>query len=56
MYYAANFGLRGFALAIRDDLRANGVSLVYPGFIREAGMFVDSGVDLPPYIRTHSPE
>jgi uncharacterized protein len=58
MYCAAKFGLRGFALAIRDDLREDGVgvSLVYPGFIRDAGMFVDSGVKLPFYLGTRSPE
>ena len=42
---ATKFGLRGFALGLREDLRASGVgvSVVIPGFIREAGMFADSG-------------
>ncbi|HWF55962.1 MAG TPA: SDR family NAD(P)-dependent oxidoreductase [Solirubrobacteraceae bacterium] len=58
MYCAAKFGLRGFALSIRDDLRSDGVgvSLVYPGFIRGAGMFAESGVKLPPYLGTRTPE
>jgi len=58
MYCAAKFGLRGFALALRDDLAPDGVgvSLVYPGFVRDAGMFVESGVRLPRYVATRSPE
>ncbi len=58
LYCAAKFGLRGFALALRDDLRPHGVgvSVVYPGFIDEAGMFADSGVKLPFYLGTRSPK
>ncbi len=57
MYNATKFGLRGFALALRTDLRAQrvGVSLVSPGFIRDAGMFADSGASLPPGVGTRSP-
>lgn len=49
LYSATKFGVRGFALALRDDLRGSGVgvSVVFPGFIRDAGMFADSGVVLP---------
>jgi short-subunit dehydrogenase len=49
-YSATKFGLRGFALALRQDLwpRGVGVSLVSPGFIRDAGMFADTSVRLPP--------
>jgi short-subunit dehydrogenase len=45
IYNATKFGLRGFALGLRTDLapRGVGVSLVSPGFIRDAGMFADSG-------------
>jgi short-subunit dehydrogenase len=45
IYNATKFGLRGFALGLRTDLvpKGVGVSLVSPGFIREAGMFADSG-------------
>ncbi len=57
IYCAAKFGLRGFALALREDLRdyGVGVSVVLPGFIREAGMFAQSGVRLPPGVGTRSP-
>ena len=50
IYSATKFGLRGFALGLRQDLAPHGVgvSLVSPGFIRDAGMFADSGVKLPP--------
>jgi short-subunit dehydrogenase len=49
LYSATKFGLRGFALALRQDLAPYGVgvSLVAPGFIRDAGMFADSGIRLP---------
>ena len=58
LYNATKFGLRGFALALRQDLAGTGVgvSLVSPGFIREAGLFHDSGARLPPGIGTRSPE
>lgn len=58
LYSAAKFGLRGFALGLREDLRPHGVgvSVVLPGFIRDAGMFADSGVELPPGVGTRSPE
>jgi uncharacterized protein len=58
IYCAAKFGLRGFALALREDLRRHGVgvSVVLPGFIRDAGMFADSGASLPPGVGTRSPE
>ena len=58
MYSATKFGLRGFALALRADLRRDGVgvSVVLPGFVRDAGMFADSGARLPPGIGTSSSE
>jgi short-subunit dehydrogenase len=57
MYSATKFGLRGFALGLREDLRTHGVgvSVVAPGFIRDAGMFADAHVRLPPFVRTRSP-
>lgn len=58
LYSATKFGLRGFALGLREDLRPHGVgvSVVLPGFIREAGMFADSGVELPRGVGTKSPQ
>jgi short-subunit dehydrogenase len=58
IYCATKFGLRGFALALREDLRRHGVgvSVVLPGFIRDAGLFADSGARLPPGVGTRSPQ
>lgn len=58
MYNATKFGLRGFALSLREDLLDTGVgvSIVEPGFIRDAGMFAASGTQLPAGVRTKSPE
>jgi uncharacterized protein len=58
VYSATKFGLRGFALGLREDLRPRGVgvSTIFPGFIREAGMFHESGARLPGYIRTKRPD
>jgi short-subunit dehydrogenase len=56
LYSATKFGLRGFALALREDLRPHGVgvSTVLPGFIRDAGMFADSGITLPRGVGTRT--
>jgi short-subunit dehydrogenase len=58
VYAATKFGLRGFALALREDLAPNGVgvSVVLPGFISDAGMFAESGAKLPPFIGTKRPD
>lgn len=58
MYNATKFGLRGFADALRQDLHGSGVgvSMIEPGFVRDAGMFVNSGMTLPAGTRTVSPE
>jgi short-subunit dehydrogenase len=58
LYAGTKFGLRGFALALREDLRATdvGVSVVLPGFIRDAGMFADSGAKSPAALGTSSPQ
>jgi len=57
IYSATKFGVRGFALGLREDLRPYGigVSVVLPGFIREAGMFADAQVELPSGVGTRSP-
>jgi short-subunit dehydrogenase len=58
MYSATKFGLRGFAFGLREDLRTHrvGVSVVAPGFIRDAGMFAKTGLRLPPGVGTRTPE
>jgi short-subunit dehydrogenase len=58
LYNATKHGLRGFASSLRIDLRASGVgvSTVFPGFIREAGMYADANVTLPRGVGTRSPQ
>jgi short-subunit dehydrogenase len=58
LYAATKFGLRGFALNLREDLRRTGVgvSVITPGAIREAGMFADSGAKAPPGVGTGTPQ
>lgn len=58
LYSATKFGMRGFALALREDLDSSGVGVttVFPGFIRDAGMFHDSGTKLPFYVGTKKPQ
>jgi short-subunit dehydrogenase len=57
IYNATKFGLRGFALGLRTDLapRGIGVSLVSPGFVRDAGMFAEAGGKTPPGLGTTTP-
>jgi short-subunit dehydrogenase len=57
IYSATKFGLRGFAASLRDELHGTGVgvSLISPGFVSDAGLFADTGIKLPPYVRTRSP-
>jgi uncharacterized protein len=58
VYSATKFGLRGFGLGLREDLAGTGVgvSVILPGFIRDAGMFAESGAKLPPGVGTKRPE
>jgi len=58
LYSATKFGLRGFAGGLRADLAGSGVGVgvVFPGFVRDAGMFHDSGTKLPGWVGTSSPE
>jgi short-subunit dehydrogenase len=58
LYTATKFGLRGFSLSFRQDLHGTGVgvSIVQPGFVREVGMFADTGAPTPGGVRTVAPE
>jgi uncharacterized protein len=62
LYSATKFGLRGFAGGLRADLHRGGttpgigVSVVFPAFVRGAGMFADSGATLPLGIGTVTPQ
>jgi short-subunit dehydrogenase len=57
IYSATKFGMRGFALGLREDLHGTGVgiSTIFPGFIRDAGMFHNTGVKLPRGAGTRTP-
>jgi uncharacterized protein len=57
VYSATKFGLRGFAAALRDELHGSGVgvTVVFPGFISDGGMFADTGIELPSYVKTRTP-
>jgi short-subunit dehydrogenase len=58
VYAATKSGLRAFAAALRDELHGTGVGVttVFPGFIRDAGMFAETGVKLPAGVPTRSPQ
>jgi short-subunit dehydrogenase len=58
IYSATKYGLRGFAASLRAELHDSGVgvSAVFPGFIRDAGMFADAEVELPGGVGTRTPE
>lgn len=58
VYTATKWGLRGLGLALRQELHGTGigVSTIFPGPIRDAGMLADTGVALPRAFGTSSPE
>jgi short-subunit dehydrogenase len=58
LYSSTKFGLRGFAFGLREDMHPHGVgvSIVSPGFVREAGMFHDAGSKPPPGVGTTTPK
>src|SRR5204863_9437243 len=58
LYSATKFGLRGFAHGLHQDLDGTGVgvSIVFPGFVSEAGMFADSGAAAPAVLGSVRPE
>jgi len=58
IYGATKYGLRGFAGGLRDDFYGTGVgvSTIFPGPIKGAGMWQDAGIELPRWVPTKSPE
>jgi uncharacterized protein len=58
LYSATKFGLRGFAAGLREDVEplGIGVTVVFPGFVSDAGFFAESGVKLPRWVGTRTPE
>jgi short-subunit dehydrogenase len=58
LYTATKWGLRGLGLALREELRTRnvGVSTIFPGPIRDAGMFADTGATLPHSIKSNTAE
>jgi uncharacterized protein len=58
LYSATKFGLRGLAGGLREDLHGSGVGVtcVFPGFIRDAGMFHEAGTKLPKGVGTRTPD
>ena len=58
VYSATKFGLRGFGAGLRQDLHGTGVgvTVVFPSFVRDAGMYAETEVDLPPWVGTRTPE
>jgi short-subunit dehydrogenase len=58
VYTATKWGLRGFGLSLRQELHGTGigVSMVSPAGVRDAGMFARTGLTLPWYAGTSSPQ
>lgn len=58
LYSATKFGLRGFSGALRADLAGTGVgsSVVFPGFVRDAGMYAETGAKPPFGMGTVTPQ
>lgn len=49
LYCGTKFGLRGFALSLREDMHGSGVGVttIFPGPVLGAGMFADTGLPVP---------
>ena len=58
IYATTKFGVRAFGFAVGEELRGTGVGIttVFPGFIRDAGMFAESGAKLPRGTPTRTPQ
>jgi uncharacterized protein len=57
VYTATKYGLRGFAASLRADLHGSGVGVttVFPSFISGAGLWAETGIELPRWVRLPSP-
>jgi short-subunit dehydrogenase len=58
LYAATKYGMRGFSLSLGGDLHGSGVGVttVFPGLVSGAGMFADTGLDVPRGAGTRTPE
>jgi uncharacterized protein len=58
VYSATKFAIRGFGYSLSEELRGTGVGVttIFPGFIRGAGMFHESGTKLPRGVGTRTPD
>ena len=58
MYNATKFGIRGFALALREELYGSGVgvSVISPTFVSGAGMWAETGLKANPMAGEVTPE
>jgi short-subunit dehydrogenase len=58
VYNATKFGLRGFGLALGKELQGTGVgvSVINPTFVREAGMWAETGVNPHPLAGQVTPD
>jgi short-subunit dehydrogenase len=58
LYNATKFGIRGFALALREELfkAGVGVSVISPTFVSEAGMWAETGLKANPIAGEVTPE
>src|SRR5207244_6773174 len=58
VYNATKFGLRGFGLALGQELRNSGVgvSVINPTFVRDAGMWAETGVAAHPLAGQVTPD
>ncbi len=57
VYNATKFGIRGFGLALREELWGTGVgvSVVCPTFVKESGMWAETGLKANPIVGEVSP-
>jgi short-subunit dehydrogenase len=58
LYSGTKFGLRGFATSLHDELDREGIGVttVFPGFISDAGMWADTGLEMRKGVSLRSPE